>query len=135
MTYIYKYNTNLKKLAQANKRKSTDAELKLWRHFRNRQMLGHKFRRQYPVLNYILDFYCVEEKLCIELDGSQHLKSETDRTRTQKLESLGIQVLRFWDNDVLQNTDGVLEKIRIVLATDKPHPSPLLKGEGERLSL
>lgn len=135
MTYHYKYNRTLLKFSKSGRTDQTDAEKLLWRYLRNRQLNGYKFRRQYPIYNYILDFYCVENKIAIELDGSQHEKRKIyDEIRTKELQKLGIRVIRFWDNDVLQNIDGVLEQILMKvenISNKKPHPGPLLKGEGK----
>ncbi|HXS14583.1 MAG TPA: endonuclease domain-containing protein [Candidatus Saccharimonadales bacterium] len=118
MSYHYSYNKSLVGFASANRKKSTDTEKKLWRYLRNRLMYGYKFRRQYAIGRYILDFYCVEKKLAIELDGNQHLQNnEYDSKRTAYLTSLGIRVIRFWDNEVVENITGVLEKITEVLET------------------
>lgn len=81
-----------------------------------RQMLGLKFRRQHPLGIYILDFACVEAALLIELDGSQHMdRPEKDVTRSAWLETQGWKTLRFWNNEVMQNMDGVLENISLCL--------------------
>lgn len=86
----------------------TPAERKLWALIRNDQ-LGVNFRRQHAVGNYIPDFVCIEKKLILELDGSQHLEQqEYDQERTKYLESLGYKVIRFWNNDVMNNMDGVI---------------------------
>ena len=92
----------------------TDAEKKLWSLLRNRQLKGKKFRRQHAFTNYILDFYCHECKLAVELDGKHHLKNENkeyDAARTLSLEEYGITVLRFWNNEVLNSPEKVLERI------------------------
>lgn len=90
----------------------TDAERHLWQHLRARQILNFKFRRQHPVGKYILDFACIDAKLIIEVDGSQHHElSMQDHLRTTWLEAQGWKVLRFWNNEVLQNTHGVLDEI------------------------
>lgn len=90
----------------------TDAELRLWRHLRSRQILGLKFRRQHPCGKYILDFACIEAQLVIEVDGGQHSEqSAQDNERTLWLESTGWKVLRFWNNEVLENTEAVLSVI------------------------
>ena len=86
--------------AREMRREQTDAERNLWKHLRAGRFDGLKFRRQYPIPPYIADFCCVEKKLVIELDGSQH-SVEVDATRTACLEAHGFHVLRFWDNDVL----------------------------------
>jgi len=90
----------------------TDAERLLWKHLRNTQLHGLKFRRQQPIGNYIVDFICFENKLVVELDGSQHITNVTnDQLRTMWLENLGYRVIRFWNHDVLKNIAGVLEEI------------------------
>jgi formamidopyrimidine-DNA glycosylase len=100
---------------------TTDAEKKLWRRIRSRQLLGTKFRRQHPIGDYIVDFYCDEARLAIELDGGQHASSsDYDSARTEELERRGIRVLRFWNNEVLRNLDGVL--LRIAEAVHPPSP-------------
>jgi primosomal protein N' (replication factor Y) len=96
---------------------STDAERRLWRHLRNRQVAGAKFRRQHPFPPYVVDFCCVERRLVVEVDGGQH-EENRDRARTEFLQSKGFRVLRFWNNDVLTNTEGVLESILAALAGD-----------------
>ena len=94
----------------------TDAEQHLWRHLRLRQIDGHKFRRQHPLGHYIADFVCVECKLIVEVDGGQHAgQLAQDATRTAWLEAHGYRVLRFWNNEVLGNIAGVLERVRAAL--------------------
>ncbi|MET3899423.1 very-short-patch-repair endonuclease [Devosia sp. UYZn731] len=90
---------------------STDAERKLWSSLRSRQVLGHKFVRQQPVGPYIADFAYRVADLIIELDGGQHAESDRDAARTAALAQHGYTVIRFWNNDVLTNLDGVLESI------------------------
>ena len=90
------------------RKEPTPAERKLWALIRNDQ-LGVNFRRQHAVGKYIPDFVCVQKKLIIELDGSQHLEQEEyDQERTKYLEALGYKVIRFWNNDVMNNIDGVI---------------------------
>ena len=90
------------------RKEPTPAERKLWAIIRNDQ-LGVNFRRQHAVGNYIPDFVCVQKKLIIELDGSQHLEQEEyDEERTKYLNSLGYKVIRFWNNEVTNNIDGVI---------------------------
>lgn len=108
---------------------ATDAERKLWQYLRAGRFDGLKFRRQHPVPPYIADFCCIERKLVIELDGSQHSPS-IDAARTAYLHSQGFHVLRFWDNDVLLKTDSVLEAIWNVLHAPDPLPSPSPAGRG-----
>ena len=93
------------------RKKSTPAERKLWSRIRDDQ-LGVNFRRQHAVGNYIPDFVCIEKKLIIELDGGQHLEQEEyDAERTKYLESLGYRVIRFWNNDVMEDIEGVMLSI------------------------
>jgi type I restriction enzyme R subunit len=116
--------------ARELRKNQTDAEALLWQLLKNRQIENAKFRRQHPIDPYILDFYCHEKKLAIELDGGQHNTKEgkeKDQERTNFLKSKGIRVLRFWNNDVLQKTESVLEEIYNALL---PHPNPLPEGEG-----
>jgi very-short-patch-repair endonuclease len=103
----------------------TDAEAKLWSRLRNRQIDGWKFRRQVPFGGYVLDFYCAEAKLAIEVDGGQHAEERKphDEARTEFIRNEGVQVLRFWNNDVLTNCEGVLEHIYLALG-QRPAPSP-----------
>jgi len=103
----------------------TDAERTLWRHLRGRN-LSHKFRRQAPVGPYILDFVCYEKKLVVELDGGQHAESRTDTARDSWLAEQRFKVLRFWNSEVFENLDGVLQAIWHALET--PHPSPPPQG-------
>jgi len=110
----------------------TDAERKLWWHLRYRVALPDThFRRQVQLGRYIVDFVCHSLKIVIEVDGGQHSEqSEHDARRSQFLEAEGYRVLRFWNNEVLSNIDGVMEVIQsTVLAT--PTPTPPHKGEGK----
>jgi very-short-patch-repair endonuclease len=102
----------------------TDAERKLWHRLRGEQ-LGAKFRRQHPFENYVLDFVCLERLLVIEVDGSQHAENkEIDEVRTAVLSRAGFKVLRFWNNEVLNETDSVVQSIWDVLNPSPPQPSP-----------
>ena len=102
------------------RRNQTEAERALWTLLRDRRLLGVKFRRQHRLGPYIVDFAAVEQRLVVEVDGSQHLDSTSDETRTRYLEALGFSVLRFWNDDVLARRDLVLHSI--ALALDPPHP-------------
>ena len=117
------------KLQRALRRNLTDAEQLLWKRLRDRQFNGHKFRRQHPFGDFILDFVCLEARLVIEIDGGQHMDSEHDRTRDERLVQSGFQVMRFWNNQVLNELDSVLESIWNALEPH-PHPSLPLQGEG-----
>ena len=98
-------------IARKLRRASTDAENRLWHHLRARQLEGAKFKRQFPIDRHIADFACPAAHLVVELDGGQHSKA-VDAERTAAIEASGYRVIRFWNNDVLENTDGVLEVIR-----------------------
>ena len=90
----------------------TLAEQRLWRHLRGKRLAGYKFRRQQPLGTYILDFVCIEAKLAIEIDGGQHAEQTAcDAQRTRYLQQRGFTVLRFWNNEVLQQTEAVLTAI------------------------
>jgi very-short-patch-repair endonuclease len=103
-------------IARRLRRDRTVAEERLWKYLRNRQMDGAKFRFQSPVGSYVADFLCVEAKLIVELDGGQHgTEIEKDTARTKWIEAAGYSVIRFWNNDVLANTEGVLEVIRLAV--------------------
>jgi very-short-patch-repair endonuclease len=90
----------------------TDAETVLWNRIRNRQIDGHKFVRQEPIAGYVCDFVCRERFLVVEVDGGQHNESAADARRDQRLIADGYRVLRFWNNDVLGNLEGVLATIQ-----------------------
>ncbi len=89
----------------------TDAERRLWTHLRANQLEGVKFTRQFPIGDFVVDFAARSLRLVIELDGGQHSDSATDAARTEMIEAHGYRVIRFWNNDVFQNTDGVLIRI------------------------
>ena len=113
------------KLQRRLRNTSTDAEQLLWRYLRGRQMDGCKFRRQHPFGDYILDFVCLEKRLIVELDGSQHAETaKADASRTAFLEEAGFRVLRFWNNQVFENMDGVCETIWQVLQMSSTQPPP-----------
>ncbi|PYL62992.1 MAG: hypothetical protein DMF25_11275 [Verrucomicrobia bacterium] len=117
---------------------ATDCERILWRHLRNRTFAGYKFRRQHPIDPYILDFYCPDVKLAIELDGSGHgyrLRGTHDRAREQFLARQGIAVVRFWNHRVREELDSVLRAIWLTLekrssSNPSPQSSPFSKGRG-----
>ena len=90
----------------------------MWSALRDRRLLRYKFRRQYPVGDFIVDFACTEYQLVIEVDGGQHSENAADTTRTAWLQSQGWRVLRFWNNDVLSNTNGVVDIILRVLRSE-----------------
>lgn len=116
--------------ARRLRRDQTDAEALLWSRLRDRRLDGWKFRWQAPVDRYIVDFLCVDAKLVIELDGGQHTAT-TDEARTRVIEACGYLVIRFWNNDVLTNMDGVLLTIVDAMRAGTPHPNPLPDRERE----
>ena len=116
--------------ARKLRRNSTDAERKLWRALHS-QLPKSKWRRQMPVGPYVVDFACFSEKLVVELDGGQHAsQADYDYDRTRFLQREGYRVMRFWNNDVIENIQGVLESI----AANLPLPSGEGRGEGKRLT-
>ena len=107
---------NLTNKARSLRKNKTDVEQLVWKHLRNRQLYNYKFRRQFPIEPYIADFACLELKLIIELDGGQHAnRINYDEQRSLFLEKRGFKVIRFWNNDVIENTEGVLEAIRLAV--------------------
>jgi very-short-patch-repair endonuclease len=120
--------------AKRLRRHQTDAERLLWFHLRDRRLAGFKFKRQVPIGRYVADFFCADASLIVEIDGGQHSEEERDAERTKALEAFGYLVIRFWNHDVMQNIDGVLEEILSTLnrqTPDPPHPTPLPCGERE----
>lgn len=116
--------------ARQLRHRATEAERRLWSTLRDKQLGGWKFRRQVPLGNYIVDFYCPVAKLIVELDGGQHAdRAPQDQVRTNELISLGYRVIRFWNNDVLGNIDGVLQELLGVLQSKAPL-TPTLPREG-----
>ena len=108
---------DIRQKAKHLRKNSTDAEKFLWTHMRNRQLEGWKFRRQLPVGQYIVDFACLELRLIIEIDGGQHAEQVPyDLGRTRFLQSKGYRVVRFWNNEVLGNIEGVLEALTLTLS-------------------
>jgi very-short-patch-repair endonuclease len=104
----------LLEFARTMRKEQTDAEQLLWRLLRNRNFCGFKFRRQHPIGGYILDFFCDELNLAIELDGSGHADIEQagyDEERTKVLNGAGIRVIRFWNHELMNNTEDVLDEI------------------------
>jgi very-short-patch-repair endonuclease len=111
--------------ARSLRHRSTDVERKLWSRLRDRRLMGFKFKRQAPRGRYVVDFLCAEAGVVVEVDGSQHAthRSQADRRRSADLQRDGLTVLRFWNNDVLTNLDGVLTVIAEVLV-QRSAPSP-----------
>ena len=109
----------------------TDAERKLWAHLSARKVAGTRFNRQFPIGPFIGDFVSRSAKLVIEVDGGQHaISAEDDAARTRYIEAQGYRVIRFWNNDVVGNIEGVVAEIERVLL-DRPSPSPSREREGD----
>ena len=132
------YNSKLKDLTKQLRNNSTKAEIKFWSYLKDGQLMGYDFHRQKPIDNYIVDFFCNKLMLAIEVDGYTHTferTAEKDTVKVQKLEELGISVLRFSDDDVLTNIEGVLQSIRdFIFISEKKltahtPQSPLHRGD------
>lgn len=107
---------NITDKARTLRKNQTNVEQLLWKKLRNRQLLGHKFRRQFPIEPYIVDFVCLELKLIIELDGGQHAEQmDYDQQRSLYLQQRGFKVIRFWNNEIIENIEGVLEALRLAI--------------------
>ena len=122
---------NLTKTARGLRRSMTDAEGILWQRLKAKKLNDLKFRRQEQIGRFIVDFICFERGVVVEADGSQHaLEKEKDEERTRWLNSQGFTVLRFWNNDILTNPDGVMESIRLAcMKAPSPRPFPT-EGRG-----
>ena len=107
----------------------TKAEHRLWQILRGRRFAGHKFKRQLPIDDYIVDFACLAARLIVETDGSQHLENPYDERRDSYLRSQGFRVLRFWNNDIFDHEEGVTQRISDALRSPLPNPSPA-EGRG-----
>jgi very-short-patch-repair endonuclease len=119
------------KLQRALRNNMSDAEQALWHLLRYRQVSGLKFRRQHPFGDYILDFVCIGKKLVVEVDGGQHgRQAGYDENRTKELQAASFRVLRFWNNEVLEEIESVREKIWIVVQEMLSHPPANLPLEG-----
>jgi len=110
----------------------TEAERRLWHLLRVRQIDGHKFRRQYPLGHYIVDFVCLERRLVVEVDGGQHSERHVEDTiRSQWLRNKGFCVIRFWNNEIMNNIEGVTTVIRQALQMKSEPPSLPSPSQGE----
>lgn len=128
---LIRNNPKFKERRRELRRNQTEAEKLLWARLRNKQIHGIKFFRQFSIGAYVIDFYSPTIKLAVELDGGQHAEKENqeyDEIRSNYLRAQGIEVMRFWNNDVMQNLEGVLYKIA-EKATPTP-PNPLFSKEG-----
>ncbi len=122
------YPLNLKTNAKELRKFQTDAEKKIWSHLKHKQILGVKFRRQYIIAPYIVDFVCLSANIVIEIDGGQH-SYEVDHYRDEYIQSQGYEILRFWNNEVFENIEGVLQVIYNKLLSVAPHLASPLQGE------
>lgn len=116
-----RYIADMRGQARTLRKYSTDAERRLWSALRHRRLAGYKFRRQHSIGRFIVDFACTRHRLIVEADGGQHNENGADAQRTAWFERQGWRVLRFWNNDILSNTPGVIETI--VRALEDPHPA------------
>ena len=128
---MYPVRRQISPYAAALRRSATDAERKFWATVRNRQIDGYKFRFQATIEPFIADFLCVEARLIVEIDGGQH-NEQADAFRTRFLKGKEYRVVHFWNNEVLQNLDGVIEVVRAVLAAPKKKTLPNPSREGGR---
>jgi very-short-patch-repair endonuclease len=120
-------------LARDLRNNATRPERKLWQYLRGSQLDDHKFSRQMPIAGYICDFLCRSARLVVEIDGGQHgWRTDEDEIRTRRIEAEGYRVIRFWNNDVNEQIEGVLIQIGQALAEASAHPlTPSRKREGE----
>jgi very-short-patch-repair endonuclease len=110
-------------IARRLRRDMTEAEKVMWRILRARQLAGYKFRRQEPIGRYVVDFVCFSPRIVIEIDGGQHNEvTSYEERRSRFLEREGFMVLRFWNNEVLENREGVCERIVVAISRITPHP-------------
>ena len=116
-------------LAKRMRREPTETETRLWSILSAGRMDGAKFKRQEQIGDYIVDFVCFAERLIVEADGSQHVENGADQVRDAWLNSQDFRILRFWNDDILRDTDAVSEAIHAALRPPLPDPSPA-RGEG-----
>ena len=132
---VFTMPINLTQTAKELRRNATDAEQLLWKYLKAKQLEGLKFRRQEQIGRFIADFVCYEKGVIVEADGGQHAQEKgKDEERTEWLNSQGFTVLRFWNNEILTNIEGVVEVIRMHCKGDfnvPPLPDPLPRGERE----
>jgi very-short-patch-repair endonuclease len=119
----------LRDRARTLRKNQTDAEIRLWKLLRAKRLDSWKFRRQYPIGSYIVDFACPSARLIVEADGSQHAENGYDVRRDAWLASQGWRVIRFWNNHILNDTESVLTAVYDALSAPLPNPSPT-RGEG-----
>lgn len=128
MANIKYYSPETVRRSRMLRNNPTQAEKILWGALRSQQMEGYKFRRQFFIGQYITDFVCVDKKLVVEADGGQHCNNTYDAVRDEYIKSQGYTVLRFWNNEIIDNKEGVLQVIRTILLQTPPQPSPKRGG-------
>ncbi len=122
---------NIRNKARQVRRDQTDAEKALWARLRNRQVYSAKFRRQHPIGPFIADFCCLQQRLIVELDAGQHaVETVADQKCSQFLADQGYRVLRFWNHEVLNHSDAVMERIAETLGERSPSPQSSPRGRG-----
>ena len=127
------YKPHLKALSRNLRKNSTLGEIFLWQKLKGKQLLGYKFIRQIPIINYIVDFFCAELQLIIEIDGFSHdVQLDYDERRQQQLEQAGFTVLRFQEREVRQDIDNVIQRIVDWIEPRKGLTPPLPPSRGER---
>jgi adenine-specific DNA-methyltransferase len=115
----------MKGRAKTLRKNLTDAEKWLWQRLRNRELAGWKFRRRHPIGRFVVDFVCIEKRIVVEIEGGQHAENlEPDAKRSEYLKEKGYQVFRFWNDDVLQQGESVLNVILSFLEEDSSSPPP-----------
>jgi len=117
------YKPKLKSIARTLRKNMTLSEILLWQQIKGKQFLGFDFHRQKPILDYVVDFYCPKLKLVIEIDGDTHIgKEQEDKVRQERIEALGLHVLRYSDLEVKTNMDGILMHIKEWIEENATHP-------------
>jgi len=117
------YKPKLKSIARTLRKNMTLSEILLWQQIKGKQFLGFDFHRQKPILDYVVDFYCPKLKLVIEIDGDTHIgKEQEDKVRQERIEALGLHVLRYSDLEVKTNMDGILMHIKEWIEENAIHP-------------
>ena len=117
------YNPRLKQIARKLRKDMTLSEILLWNEIKGKKVLGYDFHRQKPIDEYVVDFYCPRLKLVLEIDSDSHDgKEESDKVRQEKLESLGLTMIRFWDLDVRENVDGIIGQLKEWIESNMTHP-------------
>lgn len=119
----------LRDRAKSMRSSATGAEHRLWQILRAKRFAGYKFKRQLPIDHYIVDFTCLTARLVVEVDGGQHAESARDERRDAYLRAQGFRILRFWNNEIFDNEEGVAARLSDALQSPLPNPSPA-EGRG-----